>query len=170
MYQMLINYLNSARVGNDCTDPKDPRSVLPFFPETAKRFCEVSLGKPRLFNRLGNTVLSTAADLQASVINREVLNQGLSAAAPTLRQQAALNVQEERVRALLQQRGSLSDETITMEDLEQLGVRSFSDLLPFLERLEEADLAHQLNQDAAKAFAPIPLPPGDDELPPIKMN
>jgi hypothetical protein len=57
-----------------------------------------------------------------------------------------------------------------MEDLEQLGVRSFSDLLPFLERLEEADLAHQLNQDAAKAFAPIPLPPAEDELPPIKMS
>lgn len=167
MYQMLINYLNSARINNDCTDLTDPRSVLPFLPETAKRFCEVSLGKPRLFNRLGNTVLSTAADLQATVITPEVLKQGLKVAAPTLLQQAALNAQEERVRALLQQRGSLSDEAITMEDLEQLGVRSFSDLLPFLERLEEADLAHQLNEDAAKAFAPIPLPPADDELPPI---
>lgn len=164
MYQMLINYLDSARINNDCTDPTDPRSVLPFLPETAKRFCEVSLGKPRLFNRLGNTVLSTAANLQATLITPEVLNQGLRAAAPTLRQQAALNVQEERVRALLQRRGSLSDETITMEELEQLGVRSFSDILPFLERLEEADLAHQLNQDDAKVFAPIPLPPSDDDF------
>ncbi len=170
MYQMLINYLNSARIDNGCTDPTDPRSVLPFLPEAAKRFCEVSLGKPRLFNRLGNTVLSTAADLQATVINPEVLEQGLRAAAPTLRQQAALNVQEERVRILLQRRGSLSDETITIEDLEQLGVRSFSDILPFLERLEEADLAHQLSQEAAKAFAPIPLPPAEDELPPIKIS
>ncbi|NJM77175.1 MAG: AAA family ATPase [Acaryochloridaceae cyanobacterium RU_4_10] len=163
MYQMLINYLNSARINNNCTDPNDPRSVLPFLPETAQRFCEVSLGKPRLFNRLGNTILSTAADFQATLITSEVLSQGLKAAAPTLRQQAALNVQEERVRALLQRRGSLSDETITMEELEQLGVRSFSDILPFLERLEEADLAHQLNQDDAKVFAPIPLPPSDDE-------
>ena len=134
------------------------------FRSLPKRFCEVSLGKPRLFNRLGNTVLSTAADLQAKVITPEVLEQGLRAAAPTLRQQAALNVQEERVRALLLQRGTLSDETITIEDLELLGLRSFSDILPLLERLEEADLAHQLNQDAAKAFAPIPLPPSDDEF------
>jgi hypothetical protein len=163
-YQMLINYLSSARINNNRTDPKDPRCVLPFLPETAKRFCEVSLGKPRLFNRLGNTVLSTAADLQAEVITPDVLEQGLRAAAPTLRQQASLNAQEERVRALLTQRGSLSDETITIEDLELLGLRSFSDILPLLERLEEADLAHQLNQDAAKAFAPIPLPPSDDEF------
>ena len=164
-YQMLINYLSSARINNNCTDPNDPRCVLPFLPETAKRFCEVSLGKPRLFNRLGNTVLSTAADLQVKLITPEVLEQGLRAAAPTLRQQAALNVQEERVRALLLQRGTLSDETITIEDLEQLGLRSFTDMLPFLERLEEADLAHQLSQEDAKAFAPILLPSADDELP-----
>ncbi len=163
-YQMLINYLSSARINNDCTDPKDPRCVLPFLPETAERFCAVSLGKPRLFNRLGNTVLSMAADLQAEIITPNVLEQGLRAAAPTLRQQAALNVQEERVRALLLQRGTLSDDTMTIEDLEQLGLRSFSDILPFLERLEEADLAHQLNQDDAKAFAPIPLPPANDDL------
>lgn len=47
-YQMLINYLNSVRIKNNCKDPIDPRSVLPFLPETAKKFCEVSLGKPRL--------------------------------------------------------------------------------------------------------------------------
>jgi len=44
-YRMLINYLSSARLDNDCTDPEDPRCVLPFLPETAKRFCEVSLGQ-----------------------------------------------------------------------------------------------------------------------------
>lgn len=164
-YQMLINYLNSTRIDNDCTDPKNPRSVLPFLPETAQRFCKASFGKPRLFNRLGNTILSTAADLQASLITPEILIQGLRAATPTLLQKAALNVQEERVRMFLQQQGSLSDETVTLEDLEQLGFRSFSDILPILERLEQADLAHQLNQDDAKVFAPIPLPPSDDENP-----
>ncbi|MFP4104115.1 AAA family ATPase [Coleofasciculus sp.] len=162
-YQMLINYLSSARIKNNSTDPNNPRSVLPFLPDTAKKFCQVSLGKPRLFNRLGSTVLSTAANLQVDKITPDVLEKGLKAAEPTLRQQASLNVQEERVRALLQQRGSLSDETITMDDLEQLGFRSFSQILPYLERLEEADLAHQVNQDDTKAFAPIPLPPADEE-------
>ena len=166
-YRMLINYLNSARLNNTNTDLNDPRSVLPFLPETAKRFCEVSLGKPRLFNRLGNTVLSTAADLQATLITPEVLQEGLKLATPTLIQQAALTAQEERVRILLQQKGSLSDDTITMQELELLGVRSFSEIFPILERLEKADLAHQLPQDATKAFAPIPLlPPADDETPP----
>ncbi|WOD40740.1 ATP-binding protein [Nodosilinea sp. E11] len=164
-YKMLINYLNSARIGNTCTDPDDPRSVLPFTPEAAKRFCEVSLGKPRLFNRLGNTVLDTAANMQATLIDSEVLAQGLKAAAPELRERAALSVQEERVRAFLEQRGPISDETITFEDLEQLGFRSFSEILPFLERLEAADLAHQLDQDDTKAFAPIALPPTIEDEP-----
>lgn len=157
-YKMLIKYLNSARIKNNCTDPNDPCSVLPFLPETAKQLCEASFGKPRLFNRLGNIVLSTAADLQVEVITQEVLDKGLKAAARSLPQQAALNVQEERVRALLLERGSLSDETALMADLQQLGVRTFSELLPILERLEEADLAYQINQDDTKAFAPIPLP------------
>jgi uncharacterized protein (DUF1778 family) len=159
-YKMLINYLNSARRGKEkYEDPTDPRSVLPFLPETAKEFCRVSMGKPRLFNRLGNTILSTAADLQASSITADVLNQGLQQLQPTLLQQAALTAQEERVRMLLQQRGNLSDETITLEDLTQLGFRSFVEIVPILERLEAADLAHQLNQADATSFAPIPLPP-----------
>lgn len=157
-YRMLINYLNSARISNDCADPNDPRSVLPFLPETATKFCKESFGKPRLFNRLGNIVLSTAADLQADTITPEILEQGLKAANRDLPLQAALTFQEERVRALLLARGGLSDETVLMEDLQQLGVRTFSELLPILERLESADLAHQLNQGDTKAFAPILLP------------
>ena len=161
-YRMLINYLSSARVDNDCTDPEDPRCVLPFLPETAKRFCEVSLGKPRLFNRLGSTVLSTAADLRATQITPNVLEQGLQKMLPTLREQAALTAQEEKVRRLLQRRSELSDETISMEDLQSLGVRGYSDILPILERLEAADLAHQVQQDDVKVFEPIPLPSADE--------
>ncbi|MEO1386936.1 MAG: ATP-binding protein [Cyanobacteria bacterium J06634_6] len=164
-YKMLINYLSSARLDNDCIDPEDPRSVLPFLPETAKKFCEASLGKPRLFNRLGSTILATAADLGATHITPEVLDKGLAKMVPTLRQKAALTVQEEKVRSLLQRRGEISDETISMEDLQSLGVRSFSEILHILEQLESADLAYQVRQDDAKVFAPIPLPPADDELP-----
>ena len=67
-------------------------------------------------------------------------------------------MQEERVRAFLERKGTISDESITIEDLEQLGVRSYTDIIPILEKLEETDLAHQLNQDDVKAFAPIQLP------------
>ncbi len=157
-YQMLINYLVSARFDNDCIDPQDPRCVLPFLPETAQRLCEVSSGKPRLFNRLGNIVLSTAADLQASLITPEVLEQGLRQAGPILRQRASLSTEEERVRSLLLQKGSLSDESISIAELAEMGVRSFSELIPFLERLEEADLAFQQDRDDAVSFAPALLP------------
>lgn len=71
-------------------------------------------------------------------------------------------MKQERVRLLLLQRGELSDETITIEELEQLGVRSFNEVLPILERLRDTDLAHQLDQEDVKAFAPIPLPDGDE--------
>ena len=160
-YRMLVKYLNSARINNDCTDPANPRCVLPFLPDTAMRFCKASLGKPRLFNRLGSLVLSVAADSNADKITAEILDKALKTAKPTLIQQAALTVQEERVRLLLEKRGTFSDDEIALADLEQLGFRSYVELLPILERLEEADLAYQLTQGDTKAFAPIPLPPSE---------
>lgn len=161
-YRMLINYLNSARLDNACTDPDDPRSVLPFLPDTARQFCDVSLGKPRLFNRLGSIVLSTAADLQAECITPEVLMAGLRKAEPSLRQKAALGLQEKRVQMFLSRQGKIDEET-AQEELEQLGFRSFTDLLPVLERLESADLAHQVSQDDIITYEPIPLPPAEDD-------
>jgi energy-coupling factor transporter ATP-binding protein EcfA2 len=164
-YKMLINYLNSVRIGEAFTDPADPRSVRPFLPETAAAFCEASRGKPRLFNRLGGILLNTAADMQVDTITPEVLAAGLRAATPALRERAALTLQEERVRAFLKRHGPISDDTITLEELEELGFRSFNELLPLLERLESADLAYQQeDEDGEKVFAPIPLP--EPEEPP----
>jgi len=160
-YQMLVNYLNSVRIEKPCTDPNNPNSVLPFSPEAARHFCQVSQGKPRLFNRLGTIILDYAANQKVDTITSEVLEAGLRIAAPKLQEQAALDLQEERVRRLLQERGSLSDETIEIEDLEQLGLRSFSDLLPILEKLENSDLAHQISRSDAQEFAAIDLPFGE---------
>ena len=163
-YTMLINYLNSVRLGEVYTDPADPRSVRPFLPETAAAFCEASRGKPRLFNRLGGILLNTAADMQVDTITPDVLAAGLRAATPALRERAALTLQEERVRAFLQRHGPVSEE-ISLEDLEQLGLRSFNELVPLLERLESADLAYQQeDEDGEKVFAPMPLP--EPEEPP----
>jgi uncharacterized protein (DUF1778 family) len=165
-YTMLINYLNSVRIGEAFTDPEDPRSVRPFLPETAAAFCEASRGKPRLFNRLGGILLNTAADMQVDTITPEVLAAGLRAATPALRERAALTLQEERVRAFLKRHGPISDDTITLEELEELGFRSFNELLPLLERLESADLAYQQeDEDGEKVFAPMPLP--EPEEPPL---
>ncbi len=162
-YQMLINYLNSVRINNDCADPADPRAVLPFTPETARRLCEESRGKPRLFNRLGNAVLAKAADLRAKTITPDVLELGLQASARTRIQEAALGFQEERLRQMLQERGSLSDEDITLDELRQLGFSSFSEVMPLLEKLENFDLAYQLPQEDATTFEALVLPPLEDE-------
>ena len=160
-YKMLINYLNSARINNPCDDVNDPRSVLPFLPETAKEFCRVSLGKPRLFNRLGNTVFSVAANANAKKITPEILQQGLRASEEDRLRQAALTAQEERIRQLLQQKGNLSDENITLDDLTFLGCSGFHEIIPFLERLEEQDLAQRSPELDAIAYTPILLPSSD---------
>jgi hypothetical protein len=95
-------------------------------PDAARRLCEVSLGKPRLFNRLQEIkLLSTTSNLQVKTITMEVLEQGLKAAEQDFRQQAALNAQEERIRLLLQRKGDISDDSITIEELESLGFRAF---------------------------------------------
>lgn len=156
-YQMLINYLNSTRIDNDCADPENPKAVLPFLTETARRFCEVSGGHPRRFNRLGCAVLLKAAEMRATTITPEVLEAGLRAAVLDLSQQAVLGMQAKRIFVLLQKKGNLSDATITLEELQSVGLSSFNELLPYLERLREADLANRFDREDATAYEPIML-------------
>ncbi len=158
-YQMLINYLNSARIEVASSDPDDPRSVLPFLPATARELCAVSGGYPRRFNRLGLAVLNTAMELQASQITPDVLQQGLAIARRTLEEQAALSVKEQMVLTLLRERGGFSDEAITREDLLQLGFRTFIELQPILDKLDQADLAQRrISTEATTVYEPLELP------------
>jgi len=157
-YQMLINYLNSVRIGNSCTDRDNPKSVLPFLPETAQRFCDESRGRPRLFNRLGLVVLNKALELGADRITPDILAAGIQAAYADFRERAALEVQTQKVLSLLERKGQLSDETITLEDLEFLNFSSFSELVPYLERLEEVDLAYRRDREDATEYEPTLLP------------
>lgn len=163
-YQMLINYLNSTRIDNNCTDPQNPKAVLPFLPETARRFCEISSGHPRRFNRLGSAVLLKAAELRTSRITPEVLEAGLKAAVLGLSQKAVLSMQAQRVFSLLQKKGSLSDVNITLEDLQSVGLSSFNELMPYLERLREADLVNQHDREDATEYTPVFLPGSSEEF------
>lgn len=156
-YQMLINYLNSARLGERYEEPTDPRSVLPFIPDTAKLLCKASQGKPRLFNRLGYHVLSTAAIAQSNQITPDILKEGLKKAELSSRDQAKLQIQEKKILAFLKQRGQISDETITIQEMQTLGFSSFTEMYPFLERLEQYDLAYRLNRDDVTAYETIQL-------------
>jgi hypothetical protein len=163
-YEMLIKYLNSARINNNCTDPKNPLSVSPFTMETAKKFCEVSLGKPRFFNRLGLAVLSaaTSSNSEVNLITSEVLRQGFKSIEKDREQFFAEKVIEKRIYQLLKQLGSLSDDDITMEALESIGFKTFNEILPYLENLEEHDFAQRLPQTDAIAYEPILLPSVDE--------
>lgn len=156
-YQMLINYLNSVRITNPCTERDNPASVLPFLPETAQRFCNESRGRPRLFNRLGLAVLNKALELDAERITPDVLELGLQSAYADFRERAALEMQTQKVLGLLERKGELSDETITLEDLESLNFSSFSELVPYLDRLEELDLAYRRDREDATEYEPILL-------------
>jgi hypothetical protein len=68
---------------------------------------------------------------------------------------------ENRIFQLLQKRGSLSDETITIEELELLGVKSYSEIVPYLERLDDEDFVQRSPQLDAIAYTPILLPSSD---------
>ncbi|MEM9217132.1 MAG: ATP-binding protein [Cyanobacteria bacterium P01_F01_bin.150] len=166
IYQMLIRYLNSVRIDNTCTDPDNPASVLPFLPETAQRFCDESRGRPRLFNRLGITVLNKALELGAEQITPDILEAGIQAAYANFRERAALEMQTQKVLSLLERKGSLSDETITLDDLESLNFSSFSELVPYLELLEDLDLAYRRDREDATEYESLLLPDSwPDNLP-----
>lgn len=134
-HRMLFNYLNSARINNIRYDHDDPRAYHPFTPETACTLCEHSKGVPRWLNRLGCYVLLMASSLQAGIITSEVLQQGFDYGIGRLLDQSNLTAEDRYVLELVLEKGSLSDSTITLVDLEQVGAREFSEILPILEKL-----------------------------------
>lgn len=168
-YQMLINYLNSARIDLDCKAPADPRSVLPFLPETARQLCDLSQGHPRRLNRLGAAVLDTAISMECDRITPDVLQAGLKAAKQQLQERAALDVKETMLLKLLQERGTLSDDSISLDDLQRLGVRSFVELFPMFDKIEQADLIQRRLDGPGVAYEPIPLPELDDDTEEIDL-
>lgn len=156
-YRMLVNYLNSARTKNTRRDPEDPNAVYPFTAETAGIICKRSDGVPRWLNRLGSYVLLKAASIHAEMITPEVLQEGLEYADQQLRGQTGLSAEDYYVLDLVLEKGYLSDETITLPELERLKVKEFSEILPVLEKLVQFDLLRRLPSDRAAQYEPTPL-------------
>jgi hypothetical protein len=156
-YRMLVNYLNSARPKNARRDPDDPSAVRPFTPETAQILCLRSDGVPRWLNRLASYVLLKAASLHADLVTPDVLEQGLIYAEQQLRGQAGLASEDYYVLDLVLERGTLSDATVTLVDLERLKAQEFSEILPILEKLVQFDLLRRLPTERAAEFQPTPL-------------
>lgn len=159
MYQMLVNYLNSVRSEN--YDVNDDLSVQPFTPETAKMLCERSSGVPRWLNRLGSYVLQKASQLNAETISPERLQEGFIYADQQVRGQLGLNAIDFILLDLILEKGKLSDENISLEELQQLKVEEMSEILPRIDKLVELDLVRRLPNDQAieVAASPLLLPP-----------
>lgn len=156
-YRMLVNYLNSARPKNARRDPDDPLAVRPFTPETARVLCERSDGVPRWLNRLGSYVLLKAATIHADLITPDILQQGLEYADQQLRGQTGLTPEDYYVLDVVLEKGTLSDATITLADMERLKAKEFSEILPILEKLVQFDLLRRLPSERAAEYEPTPL-------------
>lgn len=161
-YQMLVNYLSSARRRPvDPQNPHDLNPVHPFTPETARTLCQQAQGVPRWLHRMGSYILLKAAELQAPLITDEVFQIGLDYARKQLRGQPGLTPQDYYVLDMVLEKGVLSDASITLQELEQLKVETFSEILPSLDRLVEYDLLHRLPTERALEYAPMPLLEGE---------
>ena len=157
-YAMLVKYLNSARrrpIPNP--DPSNPAAVHPFTPETARALCDVAQGVPRWLNRYGNYILLKAAELGAPLIDDATIQVGLAHAREQLRGQTGLTPQDYYLLDLVLEKGTISDDSITLDELEQLKVETFNEILPSLDKLVEFDLLKRMPTERATEYAPVPL-------------
>ena len=153
MYQMLIKYLQSAKKNNRFNrflrfirwtdkdiDLSNPELVKPFTVNSAKLLCKYSDGHPRWLNRLANYVLLTALDLEVNTIDTGVFEKGRQNAKKELQAQPGLSSELLYLFHIVEEKGVLDDENITLEELKKIGVHSFNELLPLLETLVQMDL------------------------------
>ncbi|MDJ0661288.1 MAG: ATP-binding protein [Crocosphaera sp.] len=157
MYQMLVNYLNSVRSEECQYSVEDEQAVKPFTPDTAKMLCERSSGVPRWLNRLGSYILQKASELNAEIITPEILQEGFIYANQQVRGQLGLTPMDFMLLDLILEKGKLSDENITLEELQRLQVQEFSEILPRIDQLIQLDLTRRLPNEEAMEFGPTPL-------------
>lgn len=159
LYLILSKYLHSVRVRplRQPDDLENPAIWQPFTPETARQLCEKAEGVPRWLNRAGNYVLQKALTLNADQITPEVLQAGFLYMNEQLRGTQGLTAQDYYVLEVLLEKQVLSNDTLTLEDLERMKVKEFSEILPILEGLQQRDLARRSNVDWAIEYRPTPL-------------
>jgi hypothetical protein len=131
--------------------------VHPFTPETARALCAVAEGVPRWLNRYGSYILLKAAELKAPQIDEDTLQVGLAYARNQLRGQAGLTPQDYYLLDLVLEKGAISDDSITLDELERLKAETFNEILPRLDKLVEFDLLKRMPTERATEYAPVPL-------------
>lgn len=156
-YRMLVNYLNSVRPKEKQRSYDEPQAVWPFTPDTARELCARSEGIPRMLNRLGSYVLLKAAELGAPMITPDVFQAGVEFSDQQLRGQSGLTIEEMYILELVLDKGVLSDESVTLEELDKVRAKEFREILPILDNLVQRDLLKRLPSERATEYAPSPL-------------
>ncbi len=121
---------------------------------------------PRWLNRYGSYILLKAAELGAPLIDEATLQAGLVYARDQLRGQAGLTSEDYYLLEIVLEKGTISDDSITLDELERLKAETFNEILPRLDKLVEFDLIKRMPTERATEYAPVPLleaEPGDRE-------
>jgi predicted ATPase len=142
-YEMLKKYLASARIKEQDKN-NEVEALHPFTQETARSLCEKSSGIPRWFNRNASNILIRAANLGARKITPDILQSGFEYVRQQLGGKDQLTAEEYYLLNLILTKGSISDETITLEELKKIGRSEFNQILPILNDLIQRDIIRLL--------------------------
>jgi AAA ATPase domain len=156
---MLLKYLNSVR-----SRPKvmtDLDAFTPFTNEAADLICDRCDGSPRFLNRIGGYALGQGVERNLDVIDKIAVEQAIIKSSRDFRDQ--LNPQERLLIDSIANQGVISDSNISLAELQQLGVKSFAELLPVIEDLQLLSLVKRLPNDGSIAYSlsPLLLPPSE---------
>jgi hypothetical protein len=101
--------------------------------------------------------LLKAAELKAPLIDEATLKAGLAYAREQLREQNGLTPQDYYLLEIVLEKGTISDDSITLDELERLKAETFNEILPSLDKLVEFDLLKRMPTERATEYAPVPL-------------
>jgi hypothetical protein len=150
---MLLKYLNSVR-----QQPKeitDPNAFHPFNEDAANLICQRSNGSPRVLNRIGSYAIIESAAQKLTVIDIKAIQQTIDKARQAFRDN--FNPQERLLIDSITNRGVLSDSNLSFSELQELGVKSFAELLPVIEELQRRDLIERLPNEGSLSYRLSPL-------------
>jgi type II secretory pathway predicted ATPase ExeA len=150
---MLLKYLNSVRREDKLITDLD--AFHPFRNDAVGKICQRSIGSPRILNRIGNYALAEGVEQNLDLIDSDAIERAIVKARKDFRDQ--FNSQERLLIDNITSQGVLSDSNISLKELQQLGAKSFNELLPILEELHRRDLIERLPNDGSIAYRLSPL-------------
>jgi AAA ATPase domain len=155
---MLLKYLNSVRPDDRQIAAIDDEDAFhPFTAAAADELCRRSEGVPRVLNRFGTYILDEATQQKVSIIDGQLVREGIDRAKQEFRNQANLSTREILLLDTISSQGLISDASVSFEELQRLQAKSFAELLPILEDLEKRDLLHKIPNDGATTYKLSPL-------------